>query len=87
MRRRRLATASAPVKPATHEQNLLLPWVNASELPALWQTAQELGLARPNIGLLTDIIAARGDFARWPMPARSRSPNPSPSVTGPRRAV
>jgi sulfite reductase (NADPH) hemoprotein beta-component len=47
----------------THEQNLLLPWVNASELPALWQAAQELGLARPNIGLLTDIIACPGgDF-------------------------
>ncbi|MBK1683997.1 nitrite/sulfite reductase [Rhodoferax fermentans] len=47
----------------SHEQNLLLPWVRASDLPALWQAARALGLARPNIGLLTDIIACPGgDF-------------------------
>jgi len=47
----------------SHEQNLLLPWVRASDLPALWQAARALGLARPNIGLLTDMIACPGgDF-------------------------
>ena len=47
----------------THEQNLLLPWVRASDLPALWLAARALGLAKPNIGLLTDMIACPGgDF-------------------------
>jgi len=47
----------------THEQNLLLPWVQASDLPALWQAARTLGLARANIGLLTDMISCPGgDF-------------------------
>ncbi|MDO5626667.1 MAG: nitrite/sulfite reductase, partial [Pseudomonadota bacterium] len=41
----------------THEQNLLLPWVHASDLPALYEAAQRLGLVQPNIGLLTDMIA------------------------------
>ena len=37
--------------------------MRASDLPALWQAARALGLARPNIGLLTDIIACPGgDF-------------------------
>ena len=44
----------------SHDQNLLLPWVRAQDLPALWQTAAGLGLARPNIGLLTDLIACPG---------------------------
>ena len=47
----------------THEQNLLLPWVHADDLPELWQAAREAGLARPNIGLLTDMITCPGgDF-------------------------
>ena len=47
----------------THEQNLLLPWVRCDELPELWTAARKLGLARPNIGLLTDVIACPGgDF-------------------------
>jgi len=47
----------------THEQNLLLPWVHESDLPALYETARSLGLATPNIGLLTDMIACPGgDF-------------------------
>jgi sulfite reductase (NADPH) hemoprotein beta-component len=47
----------------THEQNLLLPWVHASDLPALYEQARALGLAQPNIGLLTDMIACPGgDF-------------------------
>ncbi|CAM3665769.1 nitrite/sulfite reductase [Paracidovorax anthurii] len=47
----------------THEQNLVLPWVRADQLPALYQEARALGLAQPNIGLLTDMIACPGgDF-------------------------
>ncbi len=47
----------------THEQNLLLPWVHAGDLPALYERAKALGLVQPNIGLLTDLTACPGgDF-------------------------
>ena len=47
----------------THEQNLLLPWVRADELPALWRAASQAGFAKANIHLLTDMIACPGgDF-------------------------
>jgi sulfite reductase (NADPH) hemoprotein beta-component len=47
----------------THEQNLLLPWVPQDDLPELWAAARKAGLAKPNIGLLTDMIACPGgDF-------------------------
>ena len=47
----------------THEQNLLLPWVRADELPALWRAAREAGFAKANIHLLSDMIACPGgDF-------------------------
>ncbi len=47
----------------SHEQNLLLPWVRAAELPALHPAARAAGFATPNIGLLTDVIACPGgDF-------------------------
>ncbi len=47
----------------SHEQNLILPDVQQSELHALWQEAKALGLATPNIGLITNIIACPGgDF-------------------------
>jgi sulfite reductase (NADPH) hemoprotein beta-component len=44
----------------THEQNLLLPWVRATDLPALWLAARSLGVAKANIGLLTDMITCPG---------------------------
>jgi sulfite reductase (NADPH) hemoprotein beta-component len=44
----------------THEQNLLLPWVQAVDLPALWLAARALGVAKANIGLLTDMITCPG---------------------------
>ena len=44
----------------THTQNLVLPWVRLDQLHALWQDAKVLGLAQPNIGLLTDMIACPG---------------------------
>lgn len=47
----------------THEQNMVLPNVRASELHALWLQAKALGLARANIGLISDMIACPGgDF-------------------------
>jgi sulfite reductase (NADPH) hemoprotein beta-component len=47
----------------THEQNLLLPWVHRDDLPELWAAARKAGLAKPSIGLLTDMIACPGgDF-------------------------
>ncbi|MFN3790699.1 nitrite/sulfite reductase [Massilia sp.] len=47
----------------THEQNLVLADVEQSKLFELWQLAKAKGLATPNIGLLTDIIACPGgDF-------------------------
>jgi sulfite reductase (NADPH) hemoprotein beta-component len=47
----------------THEQNMVLPNVAASDLHALWLQARELGLARANIGLISDMIACPGgDF-------------------------
>jgi sulfite reductase (NADPH) hemoprotein beta-component len=44
----------------THEQNLVLADVAVTDLAAVWQQAKALGLATPNIGLLTDIIACPG---------------------------
>ncbi|HWQ37033.1 MAG TPA: nitrite/sulfite reductase [Burkholderiales bacterium] len=47
----------------SHEQNLILPDVRSGDLHALWREAREAGLATPNPGLLTDIIACPGgDF-------------------------
>ncbi|MWV16016.1 nitrite/sulfite reductase [Pseudomonas sp. L-22-4S-12] len=43
-----------------HEQNLVLPDVRQTELYHLWQLATAAGLATPNIGLLSDIIACPG---------------------------
>ena len=44
----------------THEQNLVLADVEQSKLFDVWQLAKSKGLATPNIGLLTDIIACPG---------------------------
>ena len=52
--------ASAGEVRVTHEQNLLLPWVHATDLPALWLAARSLGVAKANIGLLTDMITCPG---------------------------
>ncbi len=47
----------------SHEQNLILPDVRVDQLHGLWRDAKAAGLATPNIGLLTDIIACPGgDF-------------------------
>ena len=44
----------------SHEQNLILPHVRLDDLYALWQRLEEIGLATPNAGLITDIIACPG---------------------------
>jgi sulfite reductase (NADPH) hemoprotein beta-component len=47
----------------THEQNLVFADVKQAELPGLWQELRAIGLATPNIGLLTNIISCPGgDF-------------------------
>ncbi|HET6803445.1 MAG TPA: nitrite/sulfite reductase, partial [Casimicrobiaceae bacterium] len=48
---------------ATHEQNLVLRDVRQCDLFAVWSRLRPLGLATPNIGLLTDIVCCPGgDF-------------------------
>jgi len=44
----------------SHEQNMILADVEQTKLYELWLELRELGLATPNIGLLTDIIACPG---------------------------
>ncbi len=44
----------------THEQNLVLPHVAQADLYAVWQRLGEHGLATPNLGLISDIIACPG---------------------------
>jgi sulfite reductase (NADPH) hemoprotein beta-component len=47
----------------THTQNVVLPWVHAHDLFALWEAANHAGLASANVHLLTDMIACPGgDF-------------------------
>jgi len=47
----------------SHEQNLIFADVRQSALLALWGELKDLGLATPNIGLLTDIVCCPGgDF-------------------------
>jgi len=43
-----------------HEQNLALPHVAQRDLPALWRKLDALGLATPNVNLVTDIICCPG---------------------------
>lgn len=44
----------------SHEQNLVLPYVRLDDLPAIYASLLEGGLASPNAGLITDIIACPG---------------------------
>src|SRR5437899_3147335 len=39
------------------EQNLALPHVAQRDLPALWRALEEIGVATPNVNLISDIIA------------------------------
>jgi sulfite reductase (NADPH) hemoprotein beta-component len=43
-----------------HEQNLALPHIARRDLPALWKALDKIGLATPNVNLVSDIIACPG---------------------------
>ncbi len=43
-----------------HEQNLVFPHVRQKDLPALWKALDAIGVATPNVGLVTDIISCPG---------------------------
>src|SRR6478735_7847028 len=43
-----------------HEQNLALPHVARRDLPALWMALDKIGVATPNVNLISDIIACPG---------------------------
>jgi sulfite reductase (NADPH) hemoprotein beta-component len=43
-----------------HEQNLTLPHVAQRDLPALWRALDAIGVATPNVGFVSDIIACPG---------------------------
>ena len=43
-----------------HEQNLALPHVRQEDLPGLWRKLDAIGVATPNVNLVTDIIACPG---------------------------
>ncbi|HEY2751563.1 nitrite/sulfite reductase [Phenylobacterium sp.] len=44
----------------THEQNLVLPHVKLDDAPAVWTALAGVGLATPNMNLVSDIIACPG---------------------------
>jgi sulfite reductase (NADPH) hemoprotein beta-component len=44
----------------SHEQNIVLPHVRLDDLPAVYAALRRAGLATPNAGLVTDIIACPG---------------------------
>ncbi|MBN2631706.1 MAG: nitrite/sulfite reductase [Rhodobacteraceae bacterium] len=44
----------------SHEQNIILPHVHKSDLPALHAALSQAGLATANVGLISDIIACPG---------------------------
>jgi len=43
-----------------HEQNLVLPHVAQRDLPALWRGLDAIGVAVPNVNLVSDIISCPG---------------------------
>src|SRR5213595_148539 len=43
-----------------HEQNLVLPHVARRDLPVLWKALDKIGVATPNVNLVSDIIACPG---------------------------
>ena len=68
----------------SHRQNLVLPWVKASDLSSSSRRPCR-GFATPNAGLLTDQIACpAATSARWPMRARCHSRPAGRALPGPR---
>jgi sulfite reductase (NADPH) hemoprotein beta-component len=43
-----------------HEQNLTLPHVAQRDLPEAWRALEAIGMATPNVGLISDIISCPG---------------------------
>jgi sulfite reductase (NADPH) hemoprotein beta-component len=43
-----------------HEQNLVLPHVAQRDLPAVWRALDTIGVALPNVNLISDIISCPG---------------------------
>jgi sulfite reductase (NADPH) hemoprotein beta-component len=43
-----------------HEQNLVLPHVAQRDLPVLWRALDAIGVALPNVNLISDIISCPG---------------------------
>ncbi len=43
-----------------HEQNLVLPHVAQRDLPAVWRALDAIGVALPNVSLISDIISCPG---------------------------
>jgi sulfite reductase (NADPH) hemoprotein beta-component len=43
-----------------HEQNLVLPHVAQRDLPAVWRALDAIGVALPNVNLISDIISCPG---------------------------
>jgi sulfite reductase (NADPH) hemoprotein beta-component len=43
-----------------HEQNLVLPHVAQRDLPEVWRALKGIGVATPNVGLVSDIISCPG---------------------------
>jgi sulfite reductase (NADPH) hemoprotein beta-component len=43
-----------------HEQNLVLPHVPQRDLPAVWRALDAIGVALPNVNLISDIISCPG---------------------------
>ena len=44
----------------SHEQNIIIPHIHRSHIPAAYRELRVAGLASPNIGLISDIIACPG---------------------------
>lgn len=44
----------------THEQNVVLPHVKLDDVPSVWAALDAVGLATPNMNLVSDIIACPG---------------------------
>ena len=51
----------------SHQQNIVIPHVALADLPAVFEGLKQQGLATPNIGLISDLIACPGmDYCARP---------------------
>ena len=71
----------------SHEQNLILPHVALDDLPAVYDRLASVGLATPNAGAISDIIACPGlDYCALATARSIPSPSASPSASATARA-